>query len=122
MSGIGTIDAMPRSPVAFVRAGRPPSANKNLGAAGRRIQQQLAGLFREAEGVYSDAHRYGIVYYFVRNYRPSNDPDAGNVSKRVWDALEGVAYNNDHVVRLQIAGLIEIGQAPSGEAPSRTLT
>jgi hypothetical protein len=78
-----------------------------------------------------DAHRYGIVYYFVRGYRPSNDPDAGNVSKRVWDALEGVAYDDDQVVRLQIAGLLEIGQARSGglaiedidlaDVPSRAL-
>jgi hypothetical protein len=56
-----------------------------------------------------------VIYYFVRGYRPSNDPDAGNVSKRIWDALEGAAYDDDHVVRLQIAGLIEIGQTPSGD-------
>jgi hypothetical protein len=109
------MDAVPTEPVAFVRAGRPPSANKNLGVAGRRLQQDLATLYREAGGVHSDTHRYGVVYYFVRGYRPSNDPDAGNVSKRIWDALEGVAYDDDHVVRLQIAGLIEIGQAPSGD-------
>lgn len=115
MSGIGATDGLQRAPVAFVRVGRPPSANKNLGTAGRRIQQELANLYREAEGAYSNAHRYGIIYYFVRNYRASNDADAGNVGKRVWDALEGVAYRDDHVVRMQVSGLIEIGQAPSGE-------
>jgi hypothetical protein len=92
----------------------PPSSNKNLGAAGRRLQLELARLYGEAGGAYSDAHRYGIVYYIVRGYRASNDPDAGNVSKRIWDALEGVAYKDDHVVRLQIAGLLDIGQSQSG--------
>jgi hypothetical protein len=115
MSDASAMDAAPRGPVAFVRAGRPPSANKNLGVAGRRLQQDLANLYREAGGLHSNTHRYGVIYYFVRGYRPSNDPDAGNVSKRIWDALEGAAYDDDHVVRLQIAGLIEIGQAPSGD-------
>jgi hypothetical protein len=101
--------------VVFVRAGRPPTSNKNIGVKGRQVQGELAKFYSEAGGGFSDEHRYGIVYYFVRGYRPTNDADAGNVSKRVWDALEGTAYRDDHVVRFQIAGLIECGEAPSGE-------
>ena len=51
----------------------------------------------------------------MRGYRAATDADAGNVSKRIWDALEGVAYEDDHVVRLQIAGVVETGPAQAGE-------
>jgi hypothetical protein len=39
----------------------------------------------------------------------------GTSASGIWDALEGAAYDDDHVVRLRIAGLIEIGHAPSGD-------
>jgi Endodeoxyribonuclease RusA len=74
-------------------------------------------LYLAAGGGFSEEHRYGIVYYFARGYRPARDADADNVSKRVWDALEGVAYKDDQVVRLRLSGVIEAGAAED-EAPS----
>jgi hypothetical protein len=102
-------------PVAFVRPGRPPTANKNLRGKGAKVQEEFAGLYVAAGGQFSEGHRYGVVYYFVQNYRPATDADAGNVSKRIWDGLEGAAYKDDHVVRFQIAGLVETGRARWGE-------
>lgn len=102
-------------PVAFVRPGRPRTSNKNVGEIGERAKQDMQDLYRAAGGRSSERHRYGVVYYFVRGYRPATDADAGNVSKRVWDALEGVAYKDDHVVRLQLAGLVETGPVAAGE-------
>lgn len=55
---------------------------------------------------------YGIVYYIAQRYRPATDADADNVSKPVWDALEGVAYDNDKAVRLRIAGVIAPSSLP----------
>jgi hypothetical protein len=90
-----------RKPIAFVRAGRPPTANKNLRGKGAKVQEEFAGLYVAASGQFSAEHRYGVVYY-----RPETDADAGNVSKRIWDGLEGAAYKDDHVVRFQIAGVV----------------
>lgn len=101
----------------FVRSGRPPTANKKVEARGQRAQDEMRELYRAAGGEFSDEHRYGIVYYFVRSYRPANDADADNVSKRVWDALEGAAYQDDQVVRLRLAGVIEAGPAKD-QAPA----
>lgn len=56
---------------------------------------------------------YGIVYYVAQRYHPATDADADNVSKPVWDALEGVAYDDDKLVRLRIAGVIA-PSSPSG--------
>lgn len=103
--------------ISFVRAGRPPTANKNLRGARRRAWQELSELYRAAGGGAAQAHLYGIVYYFVRGYRPARDADADNVSKRVWDALEGVAYQDDEVVRLRIAGVLDAGQGYGDDGP-----
>jgi hypothetical protein len=65
----------------------------------------------------SDEFSYAAVYYFVPGYRPSNDADAGNVHKRVLDGLQGVAYEDDHVVRIIMAGVIDYG--PTADGPLR---
>lgn len=93
----------------FVHAGRPLSSNKNVGTIGERIMGEYRALYGQRDGEPSDGHRYGIVHYFVRDYRPSIHADAGNISKRVWDALEGLAYQDDHVVRVQISSVIQYG-------------
>ena len=48
---------------------------------------------------------YGVVYYF---YRRNNQLDADNLSKPVWDALEGVAFENDLLIRLRHAGVVDL--------------
>ncbi|MBU1383536.1 MAG: RusA family crossover junction endodeoxyribonuclease [Alphaproteobacteria bacterium] len=94
---------------AFVQAGRPLTSNRNVGRNGERVMEQYRASYGQQAGEPSDAHRYGIVHYFVRDYRPAVHADAGNIAKRVWDALEGIAYDDDHVVRLQISSVIAFG-------------
>jgi hypothetical protein len=98
----------------FVFVGRPPSGNKNVGRAGALAQEEMRRLYQAAGGTRRDHACYGIAYYFVRGYHPSRDADADNVAKRLWDALEGAAYADDHVLRLRIAGVIELGPASGG--------
>lgn len=74
----------------------------------------MAQLYALAGGTFSKDQSYGIAYYFVRDYRPTNDVDAGSLGKRIWDALQGTAYPDDELVRLQISGVIETGQARVG--------
>jgi len=41
---------------------------------------------------YLDGPLYGVVYYF---HNVKTDTDADNISKPVWDCLEGLAFAND---------------------------
>ena len=53
------------------------------------------------------APHYGIVYHL---HRPDDPTDADNISKPVWDALRRVAYEDDALVELRIAGKLRIGR------------
>jgi len=59
-----------------------------------------------ANTVPSEKYLYGKVYYF---HRTKNQIDADNLSKPVWDALEGEAYNDDYQIRFRTAGLFFLG-------------
>jgi hypothetical protein len=102
--------------VAFGLDERPLSSNKDVGARGVRYQQHLANLYRRAGGMWSNGYRYRLIYYLTRQYRPTTDPDVGNIGKRIWDALEGAAYDEDQVVRLLTSGLIETGGTDAGRS------
>lgn len=115
MGGGQPIGEGPRAPVAFVWIGRPLSANKRIGTIGERIMREIRDAYLAAGGSWSDQQRYGIVYHFVRGYRPATDADAGNIGKRVWDALEDAAYDDDQLVRLQHSGVVEIGATSAGD-------
>lgn len=56
-------------------------------------------------GSRDDAPLYGAVYYF--HSQPSG-LDADNLSKPVWDALQGVAYPDDSRIRLRHAGIVDL--------------
>lgn len=108
-SSTGEDEGPSTAPVGFVWEGRPRSLNRPLGKAGARVRGEFPRLYSEAGGNFSEGLRYGVVYWFVDGYSPATDPDAGNISKRVWDSLDGTAYGDDHVVRLQVSGVIDIG-------------
>jgi Endodeoxyribonuclease RusA len=103
-----------RTGVAFVRAGRPPTANKNAGVRRIRFDEEMRAAYRRAGGLFSEQPCYGLVYYIKRGYDPARDADADNIAKPVWDALEGAAYPDDRAVKLRVAGLIEAGETPDG--------
>jgi hypothetical protein len=107
--------------VSFVFVGRPPSGNKNVGRGGALFRSEIQRLHAAAGGTVREGPCYGIVYYFVRGYDPSRDADADNVAKRLWDALEGSAYADDHVLRLRIAGVVEVGGPSKGAVHAREL-
>jgi hypothetical protein len=60
----------------------------------------------------SDDLLYRVVYWFTRGYDPDREPDADNMSKKVWDddGLQGRAYRDDSQVRLRIAAIVDIGR------------
>lgn len=43
---------------------------------------------------------YGTVYYF---YRKELGLDADNISKPIWDCLQGIAYDDDKQIQFRIA-------------------
>lgn len=48
---------------------------------------------------------YAAIYYF---HRVRTSQDADNISKPVLDALEGVLYQNDKVVKVRHAAMIDL--------------
>lgn len=52
-----------------------------------------------------DGPLYGVVYYF---HNVQTDTDADNISKPVWDCLEGLAFANDRSIRLRISGMHDL--------------
>jgi hypothetical protein len=52
---------------------------------------------------------YASIYYFHR--RPS-EQDADNISKPILDALEGLAYEDDRVVRFRQAAMFSLDSDP----------
>ncbi|HEX6747593.1 MAG TPA: RusA family crossover junction endodeoxyribonuclease [Longimicrobium sp.] len=52
-----------------------------------------------------DGPLYGVVYYF---HNVPSETDADNISKPVWDCLEGLAFENDRSIRLRIAGMHDL--------------
>jgi hypothetical protein len=95
---------------AFVHGSTRLSFNRNQGQRGQRYQARIAELYRQAGGIGFNACRCGVVSHCINGYMPATDPDVGNSSRRIWDALQCVVCEDDHVVRWQIAGLIEIGR------------
>lgn len=52
-----------------------------------------------------DGPLYGVVYYF---HNVKTDTDADNVSKPVWDSLEGTAFEDDRFIRWRLAGVFDL--------------
>jgi len=50
---------------------------------------------------------YGIVYYFRKK---DTGTDADNISKPIWDCLNGFLFNDDKQVKLRTSGIIDISQ------------
>lgn len=101
----------------LVCEGQPPTANNALRPAGEAFLGRVREAFATTGAMpRDDALLYGVIYWFVRPYRRHGHPDADNLSKRVWDALEGLAYADDKQVRLRAAAVIDFGAAGGGEA------
>ena len=93
--------------VAFACARQPLSFNATTRGAKRdAYREHLKREFASA-GSGHELPRgacYGIVYYFLRG---NGGPDADNISKPLWDALRGVAYEDDAAIRFRQAAVID---------------
>lgn len=92
---------------AFVAPTRPRSVQARKTA---HYKDEVVRAFRRyvpaAEQL--DGPLYGVVYYF---HNVKTDTDADNISKPVWDCLEGVAFANDRNIKLRIAGMHDLSSA-----------
>jgi hypothetical protein len=97
--------------------GGPPTGQKTLRPSGRAFLERVRNALDATGSARSDDLLYGIVYWFTRGYDPAREPDADNMSKKVWDddGLQGRAYRNDSQVRLRIAGIVDVGQPRDGD-------
>jgi len=48
---------------------------------------------------------YGIVYYFRKK---NTGTDADNISKPIWDSLNGYLFKDDKQIKLRTSGIIDI--------------
>lgn len=103
--------------MALVCEGQPPTANNVLRPAGGAFLERVREAFAASGAPLCHDLLYGAVYWFVRPYKRHVHPDADNLSKKVWDALEGSAYADDKQVRLRVAAVIDLGAASGAEAP-----
>lgn len=93
--------------VAFVHRGKPAPAQKNRGPRGQALQAAVQEEYRRASSYQYEGPCYGLVIYVLGTYNPAVHADADGISKRIWDGLEGVAYEDDHIVRLRTNGILE---------------
>lgn len=97
--------------VAFVLPIKPLSYNAFRDAQRKKVYgMKLRKAYRAATSV-SDvlsAPHYGIIYHL---HRQEDATDVDNISKPVWDALNGLAYEDDASIALRIAGKLRIGRA-----------
>jgi len=54
---------------------------------------------------YKNEKLYGFIYYFHKNRTAL---DADNISKPIWDALNGEAYSDDNQIVFRSAGIIDL--------------
>lgn len=87
----------------FLATCRPCSVNGKSTATFKRL---IGEAFKKySSGVALAPPLYGIVYYF---HARKTQIDADNLSKPVWDALEGLAFADDSVVKLRHAGIVDL--------------
>lgn len=88
---------------AFICTKKPRSVQARKKAS---YYEAIKDAYREfnasSEGL---ATLYGVVYYF---HNQKTELDADNLSKPIWDALEGIVYADDKVVKLRHAGVIDL--------------
>lgn len=89
---------------AFISNQRPRSVNARTTD---RFQERIRQSYREYNSgdMFLTEPLYGVVYYF---YNRNNQLDADNLSKPIWDALEGLAFDDDFLIRIRHAGIVDL--------------
>jgi hypothetical protein len=78
-------------------------------------KEGIRGAFRTycpGAAVAADAPFYAVVYYF---HRVPSQQDADNISKPILDALEGLAYADDRLVKFRQAAMFDLLSDPLAE-------
>lgn len=126
---MGELDSGSQSSVVFTCERKPPSTNNSVGKSRGDFGAELERQFQAAGRPRMEGLLYGVIYWFVRGYRPDIYPDADNISKPVWDMLSargadppasGVrlgVYGDDKQVRLRVAGIVDLPPKSGPDAP-----
>ena len=105
---------------------RPPSVNNATGKGQGTFEASLAASWENAGRPRREGLLHGVVCWFTMRYRPGTNPDADNISKRVWDALSDPkpgdaagrcrlgAFADDKQVRVRVAGIFDLGSRDGG--------
>jgi hypothetical protein len=88
--------------------GQPPTANKALRPDGVVFLDRVHAAAASAGWQMQSGLLRGAVYWFIWGYDQYRHPDADNLSKRVWDRLQGFAYEDDKQVRVRTAAVIDL--------------
>jgi Holliday junction resolvase RusA-like endonuclease len=89
---------------AFVSTCKPRSVQA------KRSESYKSGLVADCRHRFPNPEKltgalYGIVYYF---HRVPTELDADNLSKPIWDSLEGLLYNDDKIIKLRYSGVYDL--------------
>jgi hypothetical protein len=91
---------------AFLCTHRPRSVNaRTTGRFQQLIREAYLNYYPAGERLHHPL--YGIVYYF---HNKPNQLDADNLSKPIWDALKGLVYDDDLIIQLRHAGVIDLSR------------
>ena len=79
-----------------------------------KYKAELARAFKSFHNTVEllEGELYGIVYYFVKR---KTDMDADNISKPIWDSLEGIAYADDKIIKMRYSGIYNLREISMGE-------
>ena len=89
---------------------KPHSANKRYK---EKYKENYKKELQKAFYMYNDkanpleGNLYGVVYFF-HNVKDKDMPEADNISKPLWDALNKIAYPDDKNIILRIAGVFDL--------------
>lgn len=75
-----------------------------------RFRAQLRQRFQEIYPAQAPIENLlsGDIIWLTSRYDPGKHPDADNISKPIWDALTGLAYEDDKQIRRRSSGIIEL--------------
>jgi hypothetical protein len=91
----------------FILKSRPLSYNSCRGT--KKMNYKIALI--DSFNAYNPSHSilngdlYATIYYF---FNRNLDLDADNLSKPVWDCLNGLLFNDDNQIKIRIAGSFDL--------------
>lgn len=95
----------------FVISTKPKSFNSKDRQKAEAYRNKLQLAFAATHPIHKllTEELYGVVYHF---FRTDIGIDADNISKPVWDALRGIAYEDDKQIKMRIAGSFDLTAYP----------